>query len=317
MTRLIFLVLVVAALALAETVYYAARYVSERRADELKRRLRQVGDASQTGNFLRQHSWARSPAVARFLEGLGLLGSLERLLGQIDSRLTVAKVLVIVGAAAAGGVAVGAVLHNLPLACALGVAGLLVPFVFVVGARSKRSARISAQLPDALEMIARSLKAGYALPATFKLVATECPPPVAIEFARAFEQQQLGVGFEQAVLNMTDRVPRNLDLRLLGLAVVIQKETGGNLVEVLETIASTLRERFSFVSKLRSLTAEGKVSAFILGALPFCVAFLVLVINPAYLTELTHGLGRMFLIGSIVSWALGMLWIRNLLKVEY
>jgi tight adherence protein B len=99
--------------------------------------------------------------------------------------------------------------------------------------------------------------------------------------------------------------------------VVIQKETGGNLVEVLESIAATMRERFKFYSKLRALTAEGRLSGIILGALPFVVALAVTILNPEYVSELGRGVGRIILFSGLGLWSLGFLWIRALLKVRY
>ena len=109
--------------------------------------------------------------------------------------------------------------------------------------RGQRSRRLSEQLPDALEMMARSLRAGHALSSAFKMVATEMPTPVSIEFGRAFEAQELGMPFEKAVGDMTRRAPDNQDLKIFALSVIVQKETGGNLVEIIEKIADTVRNR--------------------------------------------------------------------------
>jgi len=119
------------------------------------------------------------------------------------------------------------------------------------------------------------------------------------------------------VQSITERVPANLDLKIFAVSVKIQKETGGNLVEVLENISEVMRERFKFYSKLRALTAEGRVSGVILGGLPIVVACLIWVTNPDYLTELVHGLGRLILVTGFVLWCLGIVWIRALMKVVY
>src|SRR5262249_42210187 len=163
------------------------------------------------------------------------------------------------------------------------------------------------------EMMARAIKAGHALPASFKLVAQECPPPIAVEFAKAYEQQNLGLSLEAALQSVTERVPSNLDLKLLTVSVKIQKETGGNLVELLENIADTMRQRFKFYSKLRTLTAEGRLSGVILGALPIVVAILIGMLNPTYIAELGHGLGLNIAIGAVIMWIIGVMWIRSLM----
>ena len=136
-------------------------------------------------------------------------------------------------------------------------------------------------------MMARSLRAGHALSSAFKMVATEMPTPVSIEFARAFEAQELGMPFEKAVADMTRRAPDNQDLKIFALSVIVQKETGGNLVEIIEKIAETVRGREKFQGKLRGLTAEGRMSSYVVGALPF-VSLLVhaVTINREYLMPL-------------------------------
>src|SRR4030095_15369250 len=178
----------------------------------------------------------------------------------------------------------------------LGILGLVAPVFIVVIIRQQRSLKLSEQLPDALDMMSRSLRAGHALPSSFKLVATEMPPPVSIEFARAFEEQNLGMPFERAVVQMTKRAPNNADLKLFAVSVIIQKETGGNLVEIIEKIAETIRSRYRFYGKLRALTAEARVSAWVIGALPFVAGLATFVVNPVYMSLLfTSPLGKMFL----------------------
>jgi tight adherence protein B len=318
MSKVIFIALVVAALASAEAIYFLVRYLGERKGDELKRRLRVVGTPGSGPQILRRRRMADSEALADALESIGPFHALERLIEQTDMETTVSRIVGFsLGLAAGGALVGGVILENPAVALLLALIGGATPVLSVFNARAKRAAHLSDQLPDALEMMARSIKAGYALPSSFKLVAQECPAPVAVEFARAYEEQHFGLSFEQAVLNMTHRVPGNLDLKLFAVSVVVQKETGGNLVEVLENIAGTLRERFKFYSKLRSMTAEGKVSGFILGSMPWLVALMVYLTNPQYLSEFSIGNGPYLLATAIGMWCLGVLWIRGLMKVEY
>jgi tight adherence protein B len=148
-------------------------------------------------------------------------------------------------------------------------------------------------------------------------VAQESPAPIAVEFAKAFEQQNLGLSLEASVLSLTERVPGSLDLKLFAIAVKVQSETGGNLVEVLEKIADTMRERFKFYSKLRAITAEGRVSGLILASLPVFSALLISFTNPSYLEELGRGIGRAILAGGVVLWLVGLVWLKQLTKVAY
>ncbi len=317
MSNALLLVLVVVALAGAEAVYYFVRYLAEKKEDALKRRLRRIGDVSGGPGILRQRRLAVTPWLNELLSGVSLLMRLERLLEQTDLELSVAELCAASAAAAGAGLGLGLFLRQIPLAIALGLIGGTLPLFFVLRARRVRGEQISEQLPSALDMMARAIKAGHALPTSLKLIAEECPRPVAIEFARAFEQQNLGVPFERAILAMTERVPKSLDLRLFAVSVVIQKESGGNLVEVLENISTTVRERFKFYGKLRALTAEGRISGIILGVLPFGVAALIMLTNPGYLAELGEGLGLKILIGGITSWCFGVMWIRSLMKVDF
>src|SRR5262249_42873301 len=124
--------------------------------------------------------------------------------------------------------------------------GGVLPLVVVSWKRARRSRKLSEQLPDALDMMGRSLRAGPALARSFKIVASELPAPVSLEFARAFEEQNLGLPFEKAISQMVKRCPTNRDLKIFAVSVIVQKETGGNLVEIIEKIAETIRQRYRF-----------------------------------------------------------------------
>jgi tight adherence protein B len=182
--------------------------------------------------------------------------------------------------------------------------------------RSLRSRKLSEQLPEALEMMARSLRAGHALSSAFKMVATEMPTPVSLEFGRAFEAQELGLPFEKAVADMTRRAPDNQDLKIFALSVIVQKETGGNLVEIIEKIADTVRARYKFQGKLAGLTAEGRMSSYIVGALPFFTLLFLLFANRPYVMPLfTTEAGHYFLFAGAFMWVLGFAWMKSMTKV--
>src|SRR4029079_8367516 len=135
--------------------------------------------------------------------------------------------------------------------------------------------------------------------------------------ARAFEAQELGMAFEKAVADMTRRAPENQDLKIFALSVIVQKETGGNLVEIIEKIADTVRGREKFQGKLRGLTAEGRMSSYILGALPFVSLLFMLFGNRDYLMPMfEESVGHYVLAYGIISWVLGFLWMRKMIKVK-
>jgi tight adherence protein B len=318
MSNVVFLLLVVASLALAEALYHFVRWLGEHRRDELRHRLRSIGEPEAGLQLLRRRRLARWRILDEALSPLRPMQRLAGLIEQTDLEWTVARLLVYCVLYGALGAMLGALLWRSALLAALvGAGAALVPIASLAMARRRRSTRISEQLPDALEMVARSIRAGHAVPESFKLVAQEAPAPIAVEFGKAFEQQNLGIAFEEAVVQMVARVPGNTDLAIFAVSVVIQRETGGNLVENLEKIAETVRERERFQGKLRSLTAESRVSAWILGSLPFAIALVLFAINRSYVMELTVGLGRTLLVAGLLSWLSGIAWLWSLSRVEY
>ena len=166
-------------------------------------------------------------------------------------------------------------------------------------------------------MMARSLRAGHALSSAFKMVATEMPTPVSIEFARAFEAQELGMPFEKAVADMTRRAPENQDLKIFALSVIVQKETGGNLVEIIEKIADTVRGREKFQGKLRGSDRRRPHVQLHPGcaAVPFAAVHAFG--NREYLMPMfEETIGHYILAYGIFSWGMGFIWMRKMIKVK-
>lgn len=306
-------------LLVAQGVYYSVLWWGQRRRDALHERLRSVATA-QGGTLLRERRLSRSPRVADLLRSLGFPERIEKLLLQTDIEATVDVVLGVgiligVGLSVALGLLTGNVLASIALGLVLGIS---LPILYVLRARARRVRKISIQLPDALDMMVRSLRAGHGVAAGIKLVATEMPLPIAVEFGRCNEEMQVGGDLRDAVRNMTVRVPTNLDLRIFATSLIIQHETGGNLVEILETIAQTVRERLKFFGKLRALTTEVRMSGYVLGALPFVCAAALMLLNPSYLEPLwLDPLGRLITIIGIALWVSGGFWMRRLSQVDY
>ncbi len=309
----------VALLAALEAAYFFARWISDRRAAELQRRLQAIGRAGTLDStLLRRGRLGATPAMARLVAAVPGARRLEALLEQADAPLTVAQLLatsILLGIAALGAAAL--VRSEALVTLALPLSALWLPTLGLLVRRSRRSQKLSEQLPEALDMMARSLRAGHALPAAFQVVAGEMPQPISVEFARAFEEQKLGRSLEEAVQQMSGRAPGNGDLKIFAVSAVIQRETGGNLAEILEKIAATIRERFRFFGKLRSLTAEGRVSGIILGALPIGVALLISMTNRGYFSRLfDNDKGHAILMFAVVAWLAGIFWIVRLAKME-
>jgi tight adherence protein B len=161
----------------------------------------------------------------------------------------------------------------------------LVPFGWVWNKRRVRLKSFASQLPDALELIARALRAGHALAAGMHVVAEEMPSPISDEFGRVYEEQNLGIALEDAMRGMCDRVP-NLDLRFFVTSVAIQRQTGGDLSEILDKIGYVIRERYRILGQVKALTAEGRLSGVVLIALPFVLFLVMLHIKPDYVADL-------------------------------
>jgi tight adherence protein B len=309
------------AVVLLEALVYTMRYLGDRKKDELKRRLSALGGGmggpSTATGVLRIGKLAQNPALDAMLRTLKLSARLEMLLEQTELEMTVAQLLAYMAGGAMLGLALAVLGSGGVMFIILPALFALMPLFFVMFKRNQRTARLSQQLPDALEMMARSLRAGHALSSSFKMVATEMPTPVSIEFGRAFEAQELGMPFEKAVADMTRRAPDNQDLKIFALSVIVQKETGGNLVEIIEKIADTVRGREKFQGKLRGLTAEGRMSSYILGALPFLSVMFMMFANRGYLMPLfEEDVGHYILGYGIISWVLGFLWMRKMIKVK-
>jgi tight adherence protein B len=191
-----------------------------------------------------------------------------------------------------------------------------IPWLWLIQKRKSRMKAFAAQLPDALELVARALRAGHSLAAGIHVVAEEMPPPVNKEFGRVYEEQNLGVALEEALKNMCERVP-NLDLRFFVTAVAIQRQTGGDLAEILDKIGYVVRERYKILGQVKALTAEGRLSGIVLIALPFVLFLLMLHMKPDYISELwTDPDGIKLAIGGLVLQILGAVVIKKIIDIK-
>lgn len=198
----------------------------------------------------------------------------------------------------------------------IGLVFSVLPFLWLVFRRKRRLNQFGAQLPEALELVARALRAGHSLAAGFHLVAQEMSDPIAEEFGRVFEEQNLGIPFEEALENLTERVP-NLDLKFFVTAVILQRQTGGDLAEILDKIGHLVRERFKIWGQVQALTGEGRLSGIVLLALPPLLFITVYRMNPDYIQLLfTDDLGKKMLIAGIVSQLVGALVIRKIINIR-
>lgn len=191
-----------------------------------------------------------------------------------------------------------------------------VPLAVVLNKRRKRRKLFEQQFPDALDMLRNSIRAGFGLVKGIKLVADESPDPIGIEFRKTFEEINLGISMREALLNFSGRID-SLDLKLFITALLIQRESGGNLNEILFKIGSTIRERFKLIGQIRVFTAQGRLSGLILGLLPVIFGLLVSTFNPDYIAPLfTEPAGRKILFIAFLMQITGFIVIRRILKIK-
>ncbi|HOM16174.1 MAG TPA: type II secretion system F family protein [Thermoguttaceae bacterium] len=248
---------------------------------------------------------------------LSRFGNLSLLFEQADVAMTVPRlVLFSAGLAVMGGL-LGLVLrwHGAIVPVGIFGAGSL-PLLWIFWRRKQRLKHFAQQLPDAMEMLARALRAGQSLAAGFQMIAAEMPPPIGKEFGRIFEEQNLGVPMEQSLRDLTERIP-NLDLKFFATAVILQRQTGGDLAEILDKIGRLIRERFQLWGQVQALTAEGRLSGVVLLALPVLLFFVVYQLNRDYVMVLFNDpMGKKMLAGAIGMQILGAFVIKKIVNIQ-
>lgn len=303
---------------------YAVFLLTSRKADARQMRLQKrvaealqdFGEQDDQITISRQDTIGGNPAVNKILSSLDFIKKLDQTIRQAGLQITVSRLLafcLIAGALAllAALTAMNPILVVFPAALAASL-----PILYVSFLRKKRLRKINAQLPDTLDLLGRSLAVGHAFSEALNQVASEMPDPIATEFRIVFEEQKLGLSTKVALENLSERVPLT-DLRLCIIAMHIQRETGGNLAEILEKVSHTIRERFKLMEDFRTLTTSSRGSAWILCGLPFLIVFLLTVINPDYMGMLLNDYrGHYILAVAILLQILGILTIKKILSIK-
>jgi tight adherence protein B len=247
---------------------------------------------------------ARGSALARWVEQSGVRISMSFLL---VSGLVLAFILGLVAAAALR-MQIGWVVG--------GAVGLAIPFFFLNVKRKRRMRAFEEGFPEGLDLISRALKAGHAFSTGLKMVADEMPEPIGPEFRKTFDEQNFGLPLKDALGNLTDRIPL-LDVRFFSTAVLIQRETGGNLSEILENLAHVVRERFKILRQVRVYTAHGRLTGYVLLGLPAFLAIALAFINPEHMQLLfRERMGHIMLGSAVVMQTVGYFWIKQVVKIE-
>jgi tight adherence protein B len=287
-------------------------------AARIARRLRAMNAKGQSeqASMIRQRLLAKSPQMQALLEQMQFSISLDNYLAQSGLRWTVGYLLALMLGFSLGGMLLAAFFAPGWTGFLIGASLCVLPLLYVRRARGQRLLKFEGQLPDALDMMGRALRAGHAFPTALKMVGEEMSAPLCDEFKLAFDEVNFGISMQDALVSLSARVPLT-DLRFFVIAVVIQRETGGNLAELLANISGIMRDRIKLFAQVRVLSAEGKLSAWILSLLPFGAAAMIQLTNPAFLEVLyIDPTGRMMIAGALFMMFLGIMVMRNIINIK-
>ena len=307
-------------------VVYALYLITSRKSDAkralLNERLAEAIRSSAQSTDLevqlaRQELLSEIPWVNRSLLKLQITSRIKRMIDQADLQITVMRLFLFTAIAATlGFLAASMITLSYPLMALFGLIAGAFPFLHVISKRKKRLKKFLQLLPDALDLMSRGISAGHAFTEALQMVATEMPEPISTEFRKTYDEQNLGLSLKLALANLVQRVPL-LDLRMCVTAIMIQRETGGNLSELLEKVAYTIRERFRIMEDLKTLTLSSRWSAWLLCALPIFLAIYMSVMNPTYMEVMWRDpRGHNLLFIAAVMQILGMLMVQKIMKIK-
>ena len=290
-------------------------------ARRINRRLRLMAARGEGGgervSILKQRRYARSPGLERWLRRLPQAAKLDQLLLQSGLSWSVAQFLGGTGVLLlAALLLLAAWSMPLPGALLLLSCAASAPCLCVLRARAARLKKIEAQLPEAADFLARALRAGHSFSNVLQMVGDELNEPISGEFKMAHEEINYGVPMNEALQNLAARIPLT-DLRYLVIAVLVQRESGGNLAEVLVSIARIIRARLKLLGQVRVLSAEGRMSAWVLGLMPVVMIGVMALVNPQYICLLwtdPSGIKLLWYAAGMV--ALGVVWMRNVIRIR-
>jgi tight adherence protein B len=288
-------------------------------ARRLDRRLREVSgrevELSDTQSFVAQRLEGPLPALDKVMGSAG--SSLGRLIEQAGVRTTPSAVMLLTLASALACAIACSLFVTQPMAWLVaGLVGSVLPYGWLRHKRSARLKRFEEQFPEALDLLSRAIRAGHAFQSAMGMVADELPAPVGVEFRKGFDQQNFGLPLRDVLNQLSERVPI-LDVRFFVTAVTIQRETGGNLAEILDNLAHVVRERFKILRQVRVHTAHGRFTGWVLMALPAALAVALSFINPDHMKVLfEERMGQMMIMGAILMQTIGFIWIKQVIKIE-
>jgi tight adherence protein B len=312
----------VACLFLTYALYLFTSRSSAKRRQLLNERLAEAIRSSTHSSdadvqLAREELLSEIPWLNRSLVKLEMSSDLKRWIDQADLNITVMRLLLFSATAAVlAFLATSMVSQSYLLRLVIGLLAGSFPFLHVMGKRKKRINRFLQLLPDALDLMSRGLSAGHAFTEALHMVATEMPEPIASEFRKTYDEQNLGLSLKLALENLVHRMPL-LDLRMCITAIMIQRETGGNLSELLEKVAYTIRERFRIQEDLKTLTLSSRWSAWLLCLLPIGLGAYMTAMNPQYMEVMWRDpRGHKFIAAAAIMQVLGMLMVRKIMQIK-
>jgi tight adherence protein B len=310
----------IASVLIIELLFYSVRTIRNPDRTRIRKKLKKISTPDQEAeatDLLRKRILSEVPLLNRILLRITMIERLDRLRYLANAQLPAGFFILLALLFASAGF-VGFYLMkidlmlNVPLAIFIGT----FPFLYLYIKKNKRMKKFQVQLPEALDLMARSLRAGHAFSTGMKLAAEEFEDPLGPEFSVTLDEINFGLGVPDALNNFVNRVECQ-DLNFFVVAVILQRETGGNLSEIMENIAYLIRERFKLYGKVKTLAAEGKLSMWVLLALPFFIIGALFVVNPAYIMDLfIEPVGRIMCGIALVMMFIGYLVMRRMVNIE-
>jgi tight adherence protein B len=275
-------------------------------------------DKSRTSEIpylIRDDQLSKIPLLNRILEKFHLSTNLQRMINQADLSMRVGELVMLILIAGGLGMILGIHLENTLLTVGLAVFFSVIPLIFVHRRRAERLRHFTEQFPDVLDMMTSALRAGHGFGRALQLVATEVPDPAGKEFRKTFEENNLGIPSREALMNFTERID-SVDLKLFATAVTIQRESGGDLTEILTNISQTIRERFRLLGQIRIYTTQGRITTWILGVLPVVLAVIISLFDPEYIGFLfTDPRGQFMTVVAVILQLIGFIMIKKIVKM--
>jgi tight adherence protein B len=279
--------------------------------------LRSLANEPLQGSAVFRSAVFQSPWLRPIVAHVPQLRDAEFILQQAGLTWTLQTLLLLsVGMAVALGSMTLIVTQSVPSGVVATIVGAMLPNFYVRRKRTKRLGAFEEMLPESIDLVGRALRAGHPLSAGFKMAADDGAEPVAGEFRRVFEEQRFGLPLQDSLLGMADRV-NLVDVRILVTAILIQREVGGNLAEILDNLAAVVRARFTIRRQLKVYTAQGRMTGYLLAALPLILFSILYMLNPAYMSILfTDPIGKILIVVALSMQLVGFVWIRKIINIE-